>query len=249
MSAEEDSLGMNESYAGEPYTVYTAGGIFTQHDLTTNVYFKKAVWQLSKGKFVLVLPQSKELRDVNRPDLAAYIRNMDLYQVARADLMLARFDGQELDAGTLIEFMLAKQLGKPTVILRSDSRQMESGGMDSPYNLMVKNWPRTVEVHFNALMGYIGMFGQARSMIAQNNSIEEAIAAELDTVAQGVHEIAHKLIEGLEAALKIASPYPEEYREVVYHASRFGIGAGYQDLLTEEELTATLQRLRAHGTL
>jgi len=249
MLAEEESLGMNESYAGEPYTVYTAGGIFTQHDLSTNVYLKKTVWQLSKGKFALVLPQSKELRDVNRPDLAAYIRNMDLFQAAKADLMIARFDGQELDAGTLIEFMLAKQLGKPAVILRSDSRQMENQDMDSPYNLMVKSWPRTVEVHFNALMGYIGMFGQARSMIAHNDSIEESIAAELDTVEQGVHEIAHRLIEGLEAVLKLPSPYPEEYRELVYHASRFGIGAKYQDMMNEKELADIIQRLRAHGTL
>jgi nucleoside 2-deoxyribosyltransferase len=249
MLAEEDSLGMNEGYTGEPYTVYTAGGIFTQHDLTTNVHLKKAVWQLSKGKFALILPQSKELRDVEIPDLPAYIRNMDLLQVTMADLMISRFDGLELDAGTLIEFMLAKQLGKPVVILRSDFRQMEGGDLESPYNLMVKNWPRTVEVHFNALMGYIGMFGRASSMVPLDDSIEEAIAVELDTVEQGVHEIAHQLIDGLEAVLKLPSPFPKEYREMVYRASRFSVGAGYDDLLTEEKLNETIQRLRSHGTL
>jgi hypothetical protein len=46
------------------YTVYAAGGIFTQHDLATNVFIKDAVWKLSNGKFELALPQSKELREL-----------------------------------------------------------------------------------------------------------------------------------------------------------------------------------------
>ena len=97
------------------YTVYAAGGIFTQHDLAMNVFIKDSVWKQSHGKFELVLPQSKELRELDRPDIAAYIRNVDLAYVVKSDLLLARFDGLELDAGTLIEFMLAKFLGKPTV--------------------------------------------------------------------------------------------------------------------------------------
>ena len=104
------------------YTVYAAGGIFTQHDLATNVFIKDSVWKLSNGKFELVLPQSKELRKLDRPDNAAYIRNVDLIQVVKSDLVIARFDGLELDAGTVIEFMLAKFLGKPTVILRCGLR-------------------------------------------------------------------------------------------------------------------------------
>jgi nucleoside 2-deoxyribosyltransferase len=87
------------------YQVYAAGGLFTQHELTTNVLIKEAVWQLSNGKYELILPQSKELRDLDRPDIAAFIRNADLLQVTEADAVLARFDGVELDAGTLVEYM------------------------------------------------------------------------------------------------------------------------------------------------
>ena len=83
------SLGMNimnnkharDEAVENKYSVYAAGGIFTQHDLTTNVLIKDSVWKQSKGKFELVLPQSKELRDIDRPDIAAYIRNVDLFQV------------------------------------------------------------------------------------------------------------------------------------------------------------------------
>ena len=249
LAEDNSSLGMNEGYVGDPYTVYAAGGLFTQHELTTNIHLKKAVWRLSKGKFALVLPQSKELRDLNRPDLAAYIRNMDLLQVAKTDLFIARFDGLELDAGTVIEYMMAKQLGKPAVILRSDSRLTASGDLDEPYNLMVKSWPRTVEVHTNALMGYIGMYAQTSAAVGDKSSFEATLAAELHTAEKGLDEVAQKLVEGLEAALKLPSPYPSKYQELAYHASRFSVGSGYQDLLTEEELADTLQRLRSHGTL
>ena len=88
--------------AGNKYTVYAAGGIFTQYDLATNVFIKDSVWRQSNGKFELVLPQSKELRELDRPDLAAYIRNVDLMRIVKSYLFLARFVGLELDAGTII---------------------------------------------------------------------------------------------------------------------------------------------------
>ena len=34
-----------------PYTVYAAGGLFTQDELATNILIKEAVWRLSNGKF------------------------------------------------------------------------------------------------------------------------------------------------------------------------------------------------------
>ena len=133
-----------------PYKVYAAGGLFTQHELATNVLIKEAVWRLSNGKFLLVLPQSAELQEINAP----YLRNVALLDVVKADIVMARFDGVELDAGTVLEFAMAKSLGKPTVIFRCDYRRLLEGvelppgkGMEEPYNLMVKSWPRTVEVH------------------------------------------------------------------------------------------------------
>ena len=35
------------------YTVYAAGGIFTQHDLAMNVFIKDSVWRQSHAKFEL----------------------------------------------------------------------------------------------------------------------------------------------------------------------------------------------------
>jgi len=236
--------------AGEnKYTVYAAGGIFTQHDLATNVFIKDSVWRQSNSKFELVLPQSKELRELDRPDIAAYIRNVDLVQVVRSDLFLARFDGLELDAGTVIEFMLAKFLGKPTVILRCDSRRLGGENLDEPYNLMVKNWPRTVEVHYDSLINFTGGFAEKWKTLGYISTFQTTIKAELETVMKGIDEIAQIIVGGLETVLGMKSPYPNEYLEFVYKAIRHCPGCGFEQLLSEEDLTILIQRFRESGTL
>ena len=232
-----------------PYSVYSAGGLFTLHELTVNVLLKKAVWERSHGKFELVLPQSKELRDTDRPDIAAYIRNTDLLQVVKADMMLARFDSVELDTGTVVEYMLAKFLGKPTVILRCDSRRLGSDLMDEPYNLMVKNWPRTVEVHVDSLIHYARTIADVRDMHGRGESYEKAIDNELKTVYQGIDDLAGKIIEGLEIVLKMKSPYPSDQREMIYHLARFSPGSGFDELLTEKLVDEIVGILKEKGTL
>jgi len=52
--------------AAGPYTIYSAGGLFTQDELATNIMIKEAVWRLSNGKFQLFLPQSRESAPVQR---------------------------------------------------------------------------------------------------------------------------------------------------------------------------------------
>ena len=231
------------------YTVYAAGGIFTQHDLATNVFIKDSVWKLSNGKFELVLPQSKELRELDRPDIAAYIRNVDLIHVVKSDLFIARFDGLELDAGTLIEFMLAKFLGKPTVILRCDSRRLGGESLDEPYNLMVKNWPRTTEVHYDSLIKFTGGFAEEWKMLGNVSTFETTIEAELKTVRRGIDEIAQIIIGGLETVLEMKSPYPDEYQEIVYKIIRHSPGSGFEQLLSDEDLTTLVRKFRKSGTL
>lgn len=232
-----------------PYRVYSAGGLFTQHELTTNVLIKQAVWEGSKGKFELVLPQSKELRDSERPDIAAYIRNTDLLQVVKCDLMLARFDGVELDTGTVVEYMLAKFLGKPTVILRCDSRRLGSEHMDEPYNLMIKNWPRTVEVHSDSLIHYTRAILDVRETNERGEAYQKTIENELKSVQRGVRNLAEKIVDGLEKVVLIPSPYPPEYREAVYWQVRFMAGGGFEDLLTESLLEEIIEVLRGKDIL
>jgi len=53
----------------------------------------------------------------------------------------------------------------------------------------------------------------------------------------------------LETVLKMKSPYPNEYQELVYKAIRHSPGCGFEQLLLEEDLTILIQRFRESGTL
>jgi nucleoside 2-deoxyribosyltransferase len=238
-----------EATSGGPYRVYSAGGLFTQDELATNILIKEAVWRLSNGKFQLFLPQSRELRELDRPDVEAYLRNVDLLEVVKADIVLARFDGLELDSGTVVEFAMAKSLGKPTVILRCDFRRLSGTGLSEPYNLMAKNWPRTVDIHLNSFVVWARLFAEERQALGDSEPFQATMEAELGTAQKSVDEIARQVIAGLEAVIKMESPYPPEYQEIVYKAARFSPGSGFDQLLTASELGEIIQRLRKNGTL
>lgn len=229
------------------YTVYAAGGLFSQDELAMNVFLKEALWRLSAGRYRLILPQSKGPSDAAGEAAALVIRNLDLLHVMRADLLLARFEGQEPDAGAVAEFMWAMWLGKPAVILRSDSRRLAGQGLDDPYNLMVRNWRRAVAVHVNAFTGYLGHYQAALG--ADRTDEDAVLAAEQAAVRAGVDDVARAVLEGLDRARSLPSPYPEAEREKVYGLARLAPGGGFEDLLTPGRLAEILQRLREQGTL
>jgi nucleoside 2-deoxyribosyltransferase len=237
-----------ENAAG-PYTIYSAGGLFTQDELATNVMIKEAVWRLSNGKFQLFLPQSRELQELDQPNLEAYIRNTDLLEVVKADILLVRFDGLELDSGTVVEYMMAKFLGKPTVILRSDFRSVSFLPLCEPYNSMVKNWPRTMEIHLNSFGIWAELFSAERLAHSDSESLQGLMNAEIGTLQKSVDEVAKQVITALEAVIEMKSPYPPEYQEVVYQASRYTPGSGFSELMTKSKLEDIVQRLKRNGTL
>lgn len=235
-----------------PFSVYAAGGMFNLHELATNVSIKEAVWRLSNGKFRLNLPQSIELREWT----AAHIRNVALLAVVKADVVMVRFDGLELDSGTVVEFDKAKTLGKPVVILRSDGRGLPkeaniaaAKALEEPYNLMVKNWPRTVEVHFESLSRYALLLAEQRKTDSENMTFQTTIQPELGAIQKCIDEIAAEIVKALEKVIEMKSPYPAGYKEIVYKAFRHSPGSGFDKFLTEKELDQIIQRLRKNGTL
>jgi nucleoside 2-deoxyribosyltransferase len=235
-SARAESWKSREWALKVTYTIYSAGGLFTQDELSTNILIKEALWRLSNGKFQLFLPQSRELQELNRPDVEAYIRNTDLLEVVKADMILVRFEGLELDSGTVVEFAMAKCLGKPAVILRSDFRRVPFGGLCEPCNLMVKNWPRTVEVQLNSFEIWADLFAKGRQGLGDSDMLQGMMRAELRTLQKCVDEIAKQIMAGLEAVIEMKSPYPPEYQGIVYQASRFSPGSGFAELLTSRAM-------------
>lgn len=232
-----------------PYTVYSAGGLFTQEELSTNILIKEYVWRLSNGKFKLILPQSKELQMLGISNVEAYIRNDDLLQVMQADLILARLDGLELDSGTVVEFSVAKFLGKPVVILRTDFRRQSCTGLSEPYNLMVKNWPRTVEIHLDSYMLWARLLAEEHETQDSRETFRDIMGSELSVMQKSMEEIAAQIITGMETVIELESPYPQEFREVVYHAVRFSLGSGFDEYVPESKIDEIIQRLKDNGTL
>jgi nucleoside 2-deoxyribosyltransferase len=232
-----------------PYTIYSAGGLFMQDELATNVLLKEAVWRLSNGKFQLNLPQSREIQELDRDNIEAFIRNDDLLQVIQADILLARFEGLELDSGTVVEYITAKYLGKPTVVLRTDFRSTTFIETCDPYNLMVKNWPRSVDIHLHSYMLWARLFAEELQASDEDDPDQTTMKAELSSLQRSIDEIAAQVIEGLKEVIKMESPYPPEYQETVYQAVRFSLGSGFDQMLTASKLDEIIQRLRKNGTL
>ena len=162
--------------------VYFAGELFDHKHLIGNAILAEAIERESGGRYVCVVPQHLELATERAVD----IRNQDLKQVIACDLGLFNFDGTDLDSGTVVEFMMAKFLDIPSVILRSDFRN--SGDQDKDgdaWNLMCSSYPRVRTLGFNAMAWY----QEAR-----------AGTSDLNDCANGLYSrIARAVIEQLDA--------------------------------------------------
>jgi nucleoside 2-deoxyribosyltransferase len=133
------------------FSIYWGGSLFNHKDLTGNALLAEYIETCSGNKYRCCLPQNVEQHQTTALD----IRNKDIAKIIECDLGLFNFDGTELDAGVVVEFMLAKFLDIPAVILRSDFRtcgEKEIGGED--WNFMCSFYPRTRIVQFNAMLSY-----------------------------------------------------------------------------------------------
>ena len=134
-----------------PFTIYFGGSLFNHKDLAGNALLAEYIENCSDHRYRCCLPQNVEQHQTTALD----IRNKDIVKLIECDLGLFNFDGTELDAGVVVEFMLAKFLDMPTVILRSDFRtggEREIGGED--WNFMCSFYPRTRVVKINAIQLY-----------------------------------------------------------------------------------------------
>ena len=77
-----------------------------------------------------------------------------------SEVAIFAFDGTELDAGTVVEFMFAKLLDIPSVVYRTDFRggsgeeATEGGDNVNRWNLMVSYYPRTKIIYMNGMVEY-----------------------------------------------------------------------------------------------
>ena len=205
----------------DSFRIYFAGDLFNHKDLIGNLLLADTITEHSLGRFVCTLPQNLE----NSTRRSVEIRNQNLLQIVFSDLLLLNFDGSELDSGTVVEFMFAKGLDVPAVILRTDFRSsgdQTSGG--DPWNLMCTGYPRTKVMTLN---------GMARYQEAYRSK-----SSSKETIKYFYSKLAKELIQCFESVLQIPSNsrYKESQLMERYRWALSFPGSGLNDLLNEEEL-------------
>ena len=209
----------------EQNSVYFAGDLFNHKDLTGNLLLAEAIERESSKRYFCVLPQHLEQSTSRSID----IRNNDLSKIVNSDLILVNFDGTELDSGTVIEFLFAKALDVPAVILRSDFRSAGDQERGDPWNLMCSGYPRTGNLTLNAMAWYQEAWGKGGGSAAVlkrfYSKLSKAIITEFDNVYNEP-----SLIDS-----------QQMLRNVYEWGLRFP-GSGFSDLFTEQELKSLLNK-------
>ncbi len=191
----------------------------------------EAIERESSGRYVCVLPQHLEQSTSRSID----IRNNDLSKIVSADLILVNFDGTELDSGTVIEFLFAKALDIPAVILRSDFRSAGDQERGDPWNLMCSGYPRTGKLTLNAMAWYQKEWGKGGGTAAVLErfyiNLSKAIITEFDNVYNEPSLIDNQ----------------QMLRNVYEWGLRFP-GNRFSDLFTEQELKSLLKKKQKKGS-
>ena len=165
--------------------IYFAGDLFDHKDLAGNLILADAIEKVSNNRYQIMLPQDGECEVVNRTSQS--IRDADFKLLFNCDLIVANFDGHDLDSGTVVEFCFAKMLDMPALLLRTDFRHSGDNSLPDtePWNLMCSHYPRTRVLHLNAME----LYHQNRAAAGRGSMLEEfyqslaqKCVAELDAV-------------------------------------------------------------------
>ncbi len=197
--------------------IYHAGDLFDFKHLAGNQLLSDVIRKISRGFYRTVLPQNAEENQLRNTS----IRNGDLELVVSCHLALFNFDGTDLDSGTVVEFMIAKMLDIPCVLLRTDFRNAgDQSVCGDPWNLMCSDYPRSQTVRIHAM-----------NLYHQCVSGSDGLSACLD-------EIASQVIVGLDHVRTLPSLFHgdlEKAREVYSWVVR-ACGNDLDKLLTRERI-------------
>ena len=216
----------------EHNSVYFAGDLFNHKDLTGNLLLAEAIERESSGRYVCVLPQHLEQSTSRSID----IRNNDLSKIVSADLILVNFDGTELDSGTVIEFLFAKAIDVPAVILRSDFRSAGDQERGDPWNLMCSGYPRTGKLTLNAMAWYQEAWEKGGDTAAVLERFYSKLSKAIITEFGNVYN-EPSLIDS-----------QQMLRNVYEWGLRFP-GNGFSDLFTEQKLKTLLEKKQKKALL
>lgn len=203
--------------------IYFAGGLFDHKELAGNMLLAKKIEQLSAGRYQVLLPQDFESAQTD----ATSVRNNDYKLLMACDLIVANFDGVELDSGTVAEFCCAKMLDLPAVLFRTDFRNgVERPGAVVPWNLMISAYPRTVNLIINGM----------DELVRHNRDLEKYHSS-----------IAEQIIAAMDEVVAMQSLLPKEDLLAHYKHTLQLLGGGMSGLFTDEELQTLIAEKVQNG--
>lgn len=214
--------------------IYFAGDLFDHKDLAGNLLLANAVERLSGNRYQLLLPQDGECEVVSRTSQS--IRDEDFKLLFNSDLLIANFDGTDLDSGTVVEFCFAKMVDMPTVLLRTDFRDSGDHTLPDgePWNLMCSHFPRTEVLYLNAMARYHECrknAGKAEELLTGfYTSIASDVVNALDRVCQqkswlGANELSrqyHVALKSVGGSVEAAFP-DEAFEQLIASKSATGL--------------------------
>lgn len=164
--------------------IYFAGDLFDAKDLGGNLMLAQMIEKISGGRFRIVLPQNSECEVAERTSQS--IRDIDFELLCKSDIIIANFDGHDLDSGTVVEFCFAKMLDIPAVLLRTDFRDSGDHTLPDgePWNLMCSHYPRTEVLHINGMARYHEALLKAPEKVLEHyySSIAAEVVSALEKV-------------------------------------------------------------------
>lgn len=203
--------------------VYFAGGLFDHKELTGNMLLAEKIERLSAGRYQVLLPQDFESAQTD----ATSVRNNDYKLLLTCDLIVANFDGVELDSGTVAEFCCAKMLDMPAVLFRTDFRNgVERPGAIVPWNLMISAYPRTVNLIIN---GMDELVRHGRDLEKYHSSIAEQIIAAMDKAV-------------VTGSILSQKDLTDHYKRILQL-----LGGGMSELFTEQDLQTLIAEKIKNG--
>lgn len=216
----------------DPYTIYIAGDMFDHKHVVGNAVLADYIERVSNGRYTCRVPQNFEMVKFRAVD----VRNLDLMEVMRCDFGLFNFDGPDVDSGTIVEFMFAKMLDIPSVILRTDFRDAGDGDREG-WNLMATNYPRTNNVKIHALARYREAYETTDSLSDLTEQLYTRMATDIISALEDVRQ---------QPPLPKPTPITPE---IIYQWALQFPASGFAEMCGEDFVENMLARKRAKGLI
>ena len=215
------------------FNIYFAGDLFDAKDLGGNLLLADAIEKVSSGRYRVLLPQDGECEICERTSES--IRDADFELLFSADVIVANFDGHELDSGTVTEFCFAKMVDMPAVLLRTDFRDCGDRTLPDgdPWNLMCSHYPRTKTLHISAMERY--------------HLCRTGSSGRRELLEKFYSSIASDTVTALDEVTSLTSWLTKEELSGQYRAAIKSIGGSLDKKLAPEKLQELLKAKETSG--